>query len=417
MDILIKNRQYYKFCGYGFLKNLRFFDAFFILFLVEKGLSFTQIGVLYAVREIVINISEVPSGIVADTYGRKSALIGSLFIYILSFLFFYLSEGFWLFLFAFVLYGIGDAFRTGTHKGMIMDYLQINRLEGKNIEYYGHTRSWSQLGLALSSLVAGLIVFHSGSYRYIFLFSIIPYLLNLLLIASYPKELNRPFRREHSHSPAGFRLVAGSFLKVIRQPKVLKIINTSALHSAYLKSVKDYIQPLMVNVALLIPVMLHVDPQKKNGIIIGLIYFLIYLFTSTASKLSSKVAARYKKNISFLTLLLGFIFGIACGALFISGFWILSLIAFTGIFIVENLRKPILTGFIADQVPNAILTSVISAESLLRTVITAFLALVFGIVADNFGIGVSLLVVALFLVVITVIINENARIYNKRRLA
>ena len=56
---------------YGFLKNLRFFDAFFILFLLEKGISFTQIGLLYAIREVITNLFELPSGILADTFGRK----------------------------------------------------------------------------------------------------------------------------------------------------------------------------------------------------------------------------------------------------------------------------------------------------------------------------------------------------------
>ncbi|MDO7976343.1 hypothetical protein [Oceanotoga teriensis] len=41
-----KDKQYYKFCMYGFFKNLRFFEPFFMLFLKEKGLSFTEIGSL-----------------------------------------------------------------------------------------------------------------------------------------------------------------------------------------------------------------------------------------------------------------------------------------------------------------------------------------------------------------------------------
>ena len=132
---------------------------FFILYLVEKGLPYTQIGVLYAIREIVINILEVPSGFIADTYGRKNALITSFLAYIISFGTFYFSSDFGLFLIAFVLYGVGDAFRSGTHKAMIMDYLNLNQWANHKIDYYGHTRSWSQLGSALSSLAAGVIVF------------------------------------------------------------------------------------------------------------------------------------------------------------------------------------------------------------------------------------------------------------------
>lgn len=411
MNTIIKNRQYFKFCFYGFLKNLRFFDAFFILFLVEKGLPYTQIGILYAIREIIINLFEIPSGIIADTYGRKSSLIGSFFVYIISFYVFYLSNDFWLFMIAFILYGIADAFRSGTHKGMIMDYLKLNNWEKQKINYYGHTRSWSQKGSAISSLIAGMIVFSSGKYQNIFLYSIIPYLLNLLLIISYPKELNRSFELINLKSSIGIRLTIKSFLKIIKQPNVLKLINTSAIHTAYLRAVKDYIQPLMVNVAFIIPIMLTFETEKKNGIIIGMIYFIIYLATSRASQISSKIAAKNKQNISYTTLLFGFIFGIICGVFYIYDLWIISLIAFVGIYIVENIRKPILTGFIADNVPNEILTSVISAQSLLRTIITATLALVFGIIADNYGIGVSFMIVSVFLALFTILIH----IYNSQK--
>lgn len=416
MDNLIKNRQYYKFCFYGFLKNLRFFDAFFILFLLEKELSFTQIGILYAVREIVVNISEIPSGIIADTYGRKRALMAALLFFMISFLVFYLSTDFWMFLLAFVLYGMGDAFRSGTHKGMIMDYLKLNQWEGQKIYYYGHTRSWSQMGSAISSLLAGLIVFYSGRYQSIFLFSIIPYLVNLLLIASYPGELNGPVKQKASGPRPGMRSTVRHFIKIIKRTEVLEILNSSAIHTAYLRAVKDYIQPLMVHVALLIPLMLHMEAEKKNGIIIGLIYFFIYILTSQASRLSSRFVVHNKMNISFITLLFGFTFGIVSGALYSYGFWIIALIAFVGIFIVENIRKPILTGFIADQVPNEILTSLISAQSFIRTLMTALLALVFGIIADSKGIGISFLVLSLSLVFITIVLHAHARFYNKRRL-
>jgi MFS family permease len=409
MPAIVKNRQYFKFCFYGFLKNLRFFDAFFILFLMEKGLPFTQIGILYAVREICINVFEIPSGIVADTFGRKSALAGSFIAYIISFYVFYISVEFWFFLIAFILYGMGDAFRTGTHKGMIMDYLNLNQWGDQKINYYGHTRSWSQMGSAISALIAGLIVFSKGSYQNIFLYSIVPYLINLFLILSYPKELNRSSKQVNPANRFGMGATLASFFKTIRQPNVLKIIHASALHTAYLQAVKDYIQPLMVHVSLLIPLMLNVEAEKKNGVVIGVIYFFIYLITSVASKYSSRVAAHNKASISNTTLLAGFVFGILCGVFFIYELWIISMIAFIGIYMVENLRKPILTGFIADHVPSEILTSVISAQSLLKTILTALFALVFGIIADHSGMGVSFLVISVFLVLSTFLVNMYSR--------
>ena len=387
MQSFTKNIQYYKFCSYGFLKNLRFFDAFFILFLIEKGMSFTQIGILYAVREISINVFEIPSGIAADTYGRTNSLIGSFFAYIISFLVFYFSTGFWFFFLAFVIYGIGDAFRTGTHKGIIIDYLKLNSWENQKINYYGHTRSWSQLGSAVSSLIAGIIVFASGSYDKIFLFSIVPYVLNLILLFSYPAILNRKAAKNDGERQNGVMPVTVSLFKVIRQPRVFRIVNTSAMHTAYLAAVKDYIQILMVSVAALIPVFVSHSEEKRNGFIVGIIYFFIYVATSFASKYASKAADKNQQNIAFITLIAGFVSGFISGMFFYFEIWWLALIAFIAIYLVENLRKPILIGFVSDNVPNEILTSVISAQSLLKTVFTAIIAFFLGLFADHFGIG------------------------------
>ena len=399
-----KNTQYYKFCFYGFLKNLRFFDAFFILYLVEKGLPYTQIGVLYAIREIVINILEVPSGFIADTYGRKNALIASFLAYIVSFGTFYFSSDFGLFLIAFVLYGVGDAFRSGTHKAMIMDYLNLNQWANHKIDYYGHTRSWSQLGSALSSLAAGVIVFFKGDYQNVFLYSIIPYLINFALILSYPRNLNYPLSSE----TVVFRSVSAtikSFFSVIRYKAVLRIINTAAVHTAYLKAVKDYIQLLMVHVVVLIPLFVGFDEKKRNGLIIGVIYFLIYLLTSRASAVSAKFDIRGKTSIALITLLTGFGFGILSGIFYLTDMWVPALVVFAGIYIVENIRKPILTGYISDRVPTSILASVISAQSLLKTIMTAVFAVVLGFLADRFNIGVAFVAVSLFLALVSLLFS------------
>jgi len=168
VNIFRKNLQYYKFCFYGFLKNLRFFEPFLILFFLESGLSFLQVGVLYSIREIARYLLEIPAGFIADSIGRRITMVTSFSFYILSFVVFYTGSFFFIFIFAMICYSIGDAFRTGTHKAMIFDYLKINGWEDQKVSYYGHTRSFSQLGSALSALLAGFFIFFTGMYRAIF---------------------------------------------------------------------------------------------------------------------------------------------------------------------------------------------------------------------------------------------------------
>ena len=405
MSTFIKDKQYYKFCAYGFLKNLRFYDVFLLLFFVENGISYSQIGILYAVREIIINVFEIPSGIVADTFGRKNALVSALISYVLSFVVFYFSTDFTTLMVAMILYGIGDAFRSGTHKGMIMDYLKINGWDDYKIDYYGHTRSWSQRGSAVSALFAGFLVLYSGSYRLIYLFTITPYLLNLFNILSYPNSLNFSINGKKKETQRSLVTVFKNFLNGMKDPQVFQIINSAAIHSSYLKAIKDYIQPVMVQVALIIPIMTTMDLKRRSGIVIGILYFVIFLMTSGASRFASKLDRLRISNIPKLTLLIGVFSGMSCGIFYKNEWWVFCLIAFVFIYLVENIRKPILTGYLADHVPNEILTSVISAQSFYSTIVTSVIAIAIGICADHFGLGTSLLSVSGVLLIFILLIG------------
>ena len=403
MTIYKKDKQYKKFCAYGFLKNLRFFDAFLILFFLDKGLSYTQIGVLYALKEVAINIFEIPSGLTADTLGRKRSLIFALIAYIISFVIFYFGQGFYLFLGAMLLYGIGDAFRSGTNKGMIMDYLRMNGWLDQKVDYYGHTRSWSQKGSAISSLLAGLIVFYMGNYQSIFLVALLPYLLNLYNIWSYPDNLN--FSSKSTKEERSFLSTWRNFGVHVKNRNVLRIMNSSAMHSAFMSAVKDYIQPLMFQVALLVPLFIDFNETKKTSLIIGIIYFGIYLMTSVASRKAGTLLKVGGSNMAFKTLLLGLLSGIICGVFYFFDIYWIALLFFVVIYLVESSRKPILTGMMADQVPGDILTSVLSAQSLLKSLLTILLSLGFGIIADYLSVGVAMGVISTVLILFTVVLN------------
>ncbi len=406
MQTFEKNKQYIKFCLYGFLKNLRFYDAFLLLFFLDNGLNFSQIGVIYAAREITTNILEVPSGILADVYGRRRSLLLAFLVYIVAFLSFYFSADFMLSLVAMMLVGVGDAFRSGTHKGMIMDYLRLMGWETQKVNYYGHTRSWSQMGSAVSALFAGLMVFYYGNYRIIYLISITPYLLNFINVYTYPIQLDRPLK----HKKKGRKSIKGvikNLWLILRQRSVLRIVNSAALHSAYLKTVKDYIQPLIVSLTVMLPALSQLAEESRNGLVVGLIYFFIFLMTSWASRNAGRVHAKSLSNIQTRTLLLGFFAGIVSGVLFYMEFQFLSLLFFIAIYVVENLRKPILTGFLADSVPNEMLTSVISAQSSYQTLTTATLSVVLGVLADSFGVGLALVLVTGILVAFTLVLGNS----------
>lgn len=402
-----KNLQFRKFQAYGFLKNLRFFEAFLLLYFLSIGLSYTQIGTLYAIREISRYIFEIPSGIMADSWGRRRTLASSFLFYITSFGFYYFGSTFPVMAFAMFFYAIGDAFRSGTHKSMIFEYLRIKGWEDQKVEYYGHTRAASQAGSAISSVIAAVIVFLSKNYQLVFVFSVIPYILDFFLIISYPSALENSDQEKQSDGIfSSFKQTFHDFIISFRNLNILKRIFLLSSFSGFYKSAKDYLQALINSGVVLIPFLNSMEKEQKTSILVGITYFFIYVMNSLASKNSAKIldSSRNSRKALFLTLVIGFGAGLISGLLYMTSQPLLAILPFLIIFIIENLRKPIGVAYVSESIDKNILASSLSAESQLSSIIGGIYAIVIGFLADKFSVGISLSGVSAFLIFALIII-------------
>ena len=397
---MIKNLQYYKFSFYGFFKNLRFFESFLLLFFLEKGVSWVEIGFLYSIREITIVVTEIPSGVIADAMGRRRTLLLAFFVYILSFLTFYFSNSYLLIAFAMLLFAFADAFRSGVHKAMIIHYLKVNGLSSQKTEYYGHTRSWSQRGSAVSSLIAASIVFYSGNYQMVFLASVIPYLLDMLLVWSYPKWLDGEMKKIDTISvKQKFVQVGQGLIQSFKNPFFLKALVSSSLYTGYYKAVKDYVQPVIKMLALSVPAFAWWNDDKKTAVFIGVFYFVIYLLTSWMSRNSGRfqnLFVNYYKPMNF-TLLAGITAGAVSGMIYAFSWYGIAVAGFVIVLLIENLRKPIGVSVIADLSQHHAMASVLSLSSQVKSLFAALLAPMIGWVAEKYSPGAGIAAVSLLL--------------------
>ncbi len=399
-----RNLQYYKFCLYGFLKNLKFFDPFLILFFIDAGLSFLQIGTLYAVREISTNILELPTGIAADSLGRRKTMICSFIFYIISFAVFFYSNSYLLFIPAMILFALGEACRTGTHKAMIFEYLKINNWQDQKVHYYGDTRSWSQIGSAVSALIAAGIVFLSADYKYIFAYSIIPYLINLLLMISYPKELEGVIKHHPgSNIISKFGKVIKASIHTFTKISILRVISSLSVFSGFHRASKDYLQPVLSAFSLSLPIFLYYEENKRTAFIIGIAYFFIYILTAFASRKSGESASKFL-HISMplnISMIAGFVMSSLIGIFYNLGLMLISILLYIGMFIIQNLRKPMGIAYVSDMTNPDILATTLSAESQITSLFSGIIAVFIGYCADKFGLGTALIVVSFVLLIFT----------------
>jgi len=398
---IIKEKQYYKFCLYGFLKNLRFFEPFLILFFISKGISFLEIGILYAIREVAINIFEIPSGIIADAMGRRKTLASSFLIYILAFVIFYLFSSFPLFILAMLFYALGDAIRSGINKAMIVDYLKRTNQLNSKVEYYGHTRSWSQFGSAISSLAGGILLFFNKNLDVIFLFSIIPYLLDFINVLSYPKYLDE-FASKHLSMKENIKFITISFLQAFKKKTLIHSLVNSAIYSGYYKSIKDFIQPFLKSIIISIPIFLYLTDDEKTALFLGLIYFVIFLFNSFVSRRASKIENLFSSQTAFLnfSLLLGIIAGLISGLLMEYSNSAFAIILFIIVLSIENSRKPSGMANITEKSKDNIHAGVLSVQSQLASLFAAAIMISIGFLADAFSVGMGIIISSLVLLLL-----------------
>ena len=396
--MLTNDRMFPRFAAYGFLKNLRFFDPFIVLIFREAGLSFLQIGLLYSIRDVSTNILEVPTGIFADAFGRRKSMVMAFIAYLLSFAIFYLFASFPLYALAMLLFAFGEAFRSGTHKALILEHLKLTGREHLKVAYYGRTRAASQFGSAINALIAAALVFYAGEYRIMFLAATIPYSLDLLNMLSYPKILDGDLQQIPLKDIfPQTKKTLGDFGGIFANRLGMRSILNSAFFGALFKSTKDYLQPILETFALSLPILLLAEEKQRSALVIGIVYFFIYIASSYASRSAANFSARFRSlgravNLSFLggaVLLL--VVGVAA-----QEHWVFITIGiFLLIHVLQNLRKPMTVSLISDQIDSRVMASGLSVEAQFVTVISALFAPLLGLLADQLGVGSALAIFGL----------------------
>lgn len=376
----------FRFSLYGFLKNQQYYDPFIILAFREKGLSFFQIGILIGFREICVNLMEIPTGVTADMYGRRLSMISSMLAYIFSFAVFGLSDTFWLLFVAMFFFAIGEAFRTGTHKAMIFEWLRRENRTNEKTKVYGYTRSWSKIGSALSVIIAAALVFSTGRYSRIFWFSIPPYLANIINFLGYPAYLDG-----HPTADVSLRKTALTLWRTLRDSMKNRAIRRLYLDTmgfeGMLKVAQDYVQPVLKQAAVGLPVLLWLSADRRSAVLVGAVYFVLYLLSTVASRQSHVFSDRMQGEDAAILMLWKAAF--VGYALLIPALWLrfhaLSIAIFVMFFILQNLWRPVQVTRFDTHSDTHKGATILSIDSQAKSAFTMCMAPLLGFLVDHLG--------------------------------
>jgi len=399
------DKQIWKFCAYGFLKNLQFFEPYLIIYLLGRGMNLFNIGILFGLSQLITYVFEIPSGIIADLIGKKKELSMCFVFYIISFVFFFFAKDFTTAAIAMVFYGLGEAFRSGTHKAMIYTYLELKGWEKHKVYVYGRTRSYSLKGSALSSILAIILILNVPSSNYIFLITIIPYLLDLFLILSYPDELDQPSERK---SGSLLEQIKNHLAGIFRKPKLRKILLNSATFDGFISICKDYIQPILETVIIAsgMVIITSLTSDENLKIILGVVYFFVNIIGSAGSKRVYKLN-KYITSDKLMNLFYGIL--IVCFfVLYVSIKYkatLIVIIAFIILRLLRDMRKPIFVDLCDHHMDKSERATVLSIDSQLKALLIIVLSPLLGYIAQYWGMDKAMLIIGIILAVMFVFVR------------
>ncbi|HCN07782.1 MAG TPA: hypothetical protein DIT01_07590 [Lentisphaeria bacterium] len=388
-----------RFSLYGFLKNQQYYDPFLILAFRQMGLSFFMIGILVAFREVIANLMEIPSGAVADLFGRRKAMILSFVCYIISFMVFGVTgvaatngtippAAILPLLFgAMGFFAVGNAFRTGTHKAMIFTWLRVEGREDERTKVYGYTRSWSKLGSALSAILAAVFVFATSNYVYIFFFSIIPYVLGIVNFMGYPREVDGNIKKATSGKEVMLHLKKTLAVSV-KQASLRRLVCESMGFEGFFKAAKDYLQPILKAAAIPLTGALllsdRLSEHQQVALLVGPVYFALYLLSALASRKAYVLVDKHGSEdhtARFLWLISLLILTALVPALYYCWFTVIIL-GFIALYVMQNLWRPVLISRFDTHSDEDMGATILSIESQAKSVATMIIAPGMGYVVD-----------------------------------
>ena len=140
------------------LSILFIYPAFIVPYLINIGFSLFQLGLFTSVFGIASMIFEVPTGAIADKFGRKFSTRLGFFLSGVVVLIAYFFKSFYILLILVFLWGAFGTFISGARDAWIVDLLKSKKRKDLVSEYYTKNHSFAAFGMLMSGIVGALLV-------------------------------------------------------------------------------------------------------------------------------------------------------------------------------------------------------------------------------------------------------------------
>ncbi|MBI9058366.1 MAG: MFS transporter [Labilibaculum sp.] len=340
-----------------------------VLFYQENGLSMQDVLTLKGIYSVAVVALEIPSGYIADVWGRKKSLILGSILGCLGFVVYSFSHGFSGFLTAELILGIGSSFISGSDSAMLYDSLLKMKKEKDYLKQESRVMSVGNFAEALAGIAGGSLALISLRTPFVFqsfiAFIAIP--ASILLVDPNQNAVKIKVGFKHILSIVKFSLWDNAILR-------WNIVLSSVIGCATL-TLAWFIQPYLRDL----------DMEVST---IGVIWTLLNLTVGFVALSAYKIEGYLGKNGTSIFIVLGVSIG------FILTGWFNSLIGVGVLFFfyfVRGIATPVLKDYINRITESEMRATVLSVRNFIIRICFALIGPFLGWYTDHFTLSSALM--------------------------
>lgn len=380
-DLRAYRSNIWKLYLFRFLMDFQLWWAIWVLYLTDlRGLSLSQVSVLEALFWGTAVLAEVPTGGVADRFGRRTSLaLGGLCI-TAAVLTFGLATNYWILVVSYVAWAFGITFNSGAEQALMYESLKELGRENEFQQVAGRSGAVFSFA-ALAGGIAGALIASATNLS-------VPVIMSGAIAA--PGILIALTMREPQLTEGEMRLDYGPLLResartAFRLPSVRAMLLLSALVTVF-----GMFAPMLF----MQPFLHHHDVGTA---LVGVVQTPTRLAGMAGALVAYRATARMGMRGAFMTAPF-----IIAGSYLLLGGWdsVFAFVAFPAIALVSSMLLPPAADYINQRIPSNQRATILSLRTMVASLCAASLVPVMGIMADALSLQVMFLIAGCFAAVV-----------------
>ena len=339
-----------------------------VLFYEENKLGLQDVFILKSVYSVAAVALEVPSGYLADVWGRKRCIVAGCVLFFGGYLCYSLTSTFAAFLVAEILLGIGQTMINGADSALLYDTTVHHGRENLYLRYEGRITMIGNFAEAVAGIFGGLLAVYSLRYPF--------YAQAVVAFVGIPAAMAlreyAPANKVQSPWEEILRILKYS---LVTNKKLCCNIMYSGIIGAATLTMAWFVQPVLMQLE---------TPTEWYGII----WTVLNLTVGVAALYSDRVEQLFgmnKMNILILSVIAGGYVALAYNLTY-AGLGILLLF-----YIFRGFATPILKGYINQMTFSEMRATVLSIRNFVIRLMFAAIAPFIGWLNDMYSLQVALL--------------------------